>query len=71
MHSLHACGCCAPHVAGVVDGVRHYRGQFKRTWEVLRDEGGHSYRIEDNDNYKLALGTQVLGVCTNSFAVKA
>jgi hypothetical protein len=54
-----------------VDGVRHYRGQFKRTWEVLRDEGGHSYRIEDNDNYKLALGTQVLGVCTNSFAVKA
>ncbi len=56
---------------GVVDGVRHYRGQFKRTWEVLRDEGGHSYRIEDNDNYKLALGTQVLGACTKSFVLKA
>ncbi len=45
--------------AGTVDGVRHYKGQWKRTWEVLRDEGGHSYRIEDNDSYKLALGTSV------------
>ena len=38
---------------GTVDGVKHYEGQRKRTWEVLRDEGVHSYRIEENENYKV------------------
>ena len=40
---------------GVVNGVRHAKGDRKRTWEVLRDEALHSYVISANPKYKYAL----------------
>ena len=40
---------------GVVHGVRHQKGDRKRTWEVLRDESLHSYVISNNPKYKKAL----------------
>ena len=38
---------------GVVDGLRHKAGQYKKAWEVLRDEGTFSYRMIHNDKYKV------------------
>jgi hypothetical protein len=38
---------------GVVSSVHHTVNQLKRTWEVLRDEGTHSFKMEDNDKYKV------------------
>lgn len=40
---------------GVVHGVRHAKGDRKRTWEVLRDESLHSYVLTNNPVYKKAL----------------
>ena len=33
---------------GFYDGVRHNAGEKKRTWEVIRDAGCHSYLIQRN-----------------------
>jgi hypothetical protein len=38
---------------GVIDGQRHRKHQYKRTWEVLRDEGTHSYKMAHNEKYKV------------------
>ncbi len=40
---------------GLVHGVRHAKGDRKRTWEVLRDESLHSYVLTSNPVYKKAL----------------
>lgn len=43
--------------------MRHRRGQLKRTWEVLRDEGVHSYRIGDNETYKVSSSDPDASAC--------
>jgi hypothetical protein len=42
---------------GIINGVRHSKGDRKRTWEVLRDESLHSYVISANPRYKYALNS--------------
>jgi hypothetical protein len=36
---------------GSVNGLNHKIGDFAKTWEVIRENGLHSYRIQDNENY--------------------
>jgi len=44
--------------SGVSNGCFHEAGQRKRTWEVVADEGLHSYRLEDNAEYMAALAAR-------------
>ena len=39
--------------AGKKNGVRHTRGQKLRTWEVIRENALHSYKIMKNKNYRV------------------
>jgi hypothetical protein len=61
------CGCEGWQVwlaDGVVHGVRHAKGDRKRTWEVLRDESLHSYVMTNNPTYKVGCPACVrAGVC--------
>lgn len=36
---------------GVVQNLEHKKGDFARTWEIIRAHSLHSYRIQDNENY--------------------
>jgi hypothetical protein len=36
---------------GVVQGLSHSIGDFAKTWEVIRVNSLHSYRIQNNENY--------------------
>ena len=36
---------------GVVRGLTHSIGDFAKTWEVIRVNSLHSYRIQNNENY--------------------
>lgn len=38
-------------------GVKHTKGQLKRTWECIRDAGLHSYRMDVNPKYRDAMQT--------------
>lgn len=43
---------------GKVKGCAHKAGQRKRTWEVIRDAGLHSYAMADNPSYAATLRAQ-------------
>ena len=34
-------------------GIQHYRGQLKRTWEVIGENGPSSYRLEKHPKYQV------------------
>ena len=36
---------------GVVQGIPHKKGDYARTWEVIRVHSLHSYRIQNNERY--------------------
>ena len=38
-------------------GVKHNKGELKRTWECIRDAGLHSYRMDVNPKYRDAMQT--------------
>ena len=37
--------------AGSTDGVPHFQGQKKRTWEVIRDNDLETYEMTENEVY--------------------
>lgn len=39
--------------SGVVKGVKHAKGQLKRTWEVIGENGPRSYRLDKHSKYKV------------------
>ena len=42
-------------------GVRHEAGTLKKTWECVRDDGLHSYRVDQNPKYKDAMALMYSG----------
>ena len=38
---------------GIVKGIQHNRGQLKRTWEVIGENGPSSYRLEKHPKYQV------------------
>jgi len=41
------------------DGVLHEKGEFKKTWEVMRMNGIHNYNVEENKLYDLAVSFMI------------
>ena len=41
---------------GVLQGLKHRKGDKKKTWEVIRDSALHTYDITENPNYSDAFG---------------
>lgn len=50
---------------GEVQGVRHQKGEFCRTWEVIRLNQHYSYRIELNEDYSHVLHLRQEGMLNN------